>query len=382
MRSTAAEGAARRRETPFWSRASLERMREERAVESMNATSPISTTTVPTSSAARSMACWNLGAVWRSISPRTNMTEYPSACSTMLTSNSVPVRPFLESMPIGPWILSQVDGPVNYAFRTGMQRFLLIFGRYGRENHRASRRVRRRGQPLPLDQELLQGRPRLRQATLRGRRRQKAPQGHLLHRRETGDRRDAGHAFGALLRLQPQQVRLQGTLQTARGTRDPDPIRGEDRLPQGRLGHRRRRRHDAPRRPRGHLRPRLRRRGLRRGHRVPPERERHPRRGHKRGPVYLPVPSRPLRRTHGSRRYPGSFQEGSRHQASALSPIASQHAWALGDSLVAISARGLRMATSRSGLRLAYYPYFRFEFDAEPLADGFPYQFDKSDGVL
>src|SRR5215204_3986789 len=352
MRSTAAEGAARRRETPFWSRAYLERMREERAVECINATLPRSTTTAPTSSAARSMACWNLGAVWRSISPRTEMTEYPSACSTMLTSNSVPVHPSLESMPGGPWILTQVVGPVNYASSRGMQCFLLIFGRDGRENHRAGRRVRRRGQPLPLDQELLQGRPRLRQATLRGRRRQKAPQGHLLHRRETGDRRDAGHAFGALVRLQPQQVRLQGTLQAARRTRDPDPFGGEDDFPQGRLGHRRRRRHDAPRRPRGHLRPHLRRRGLRRGHRVPPERERHPRRGHKRGPVYLPVPPRPLRRTHGSRRYPGSFQEGFRYQASAVSTIASQYASALRASLVGISARGLRMATSRIVLHL------------------------------
>ena len=36
-----------------------------------------------------------------------------------------------------------------------------------------------------------------------------------------------------------------------------------------------------------------------------------------------------LRRTHGSRRYPGPFQEGFRHQASAVSPIASQHASAL-----------------------------------------------------
>ena len=139
----------------------------------MNATSLMSTTTAPTPSfsAARSMACWNFGAVWRSISPRTETTEYPSACSSMLTSKSVPVHPSLEPMQRGPWILTQSVGPVNRRHCTGMQCFLLIFGRDGKENHRAGGRLRRRGEPLPLDQELLQGRPGLRQAPLGGRRR-------------------------------------------------------------------------------------------------------------------------------------------------------------------------------------------------------------------
>src|SRR5215210_2937037 len=320
MRSTALEGAARRREIPCWPRVSWERMRAERAVESMNATSPRSTTTVPTPpfSTARSMAYLNLVAVWRSISPRTETTEYPSACSAMLASKSVPAHSSLESTQSGPWILAQFVCPVNRLLCTGMQCFLLIFGRDGRENHRAGGRLRRRGEPLPLDQELLQRHPRLRQAPLSGRRRQEVTSGNFLHRREAGGRGGTGDDLGALLRLQPQQVRLQGTLQAAHGTRDPDPRRGEDSLAQGRLGHRRRGGHDAPRRARRYLRPRLWRRRLRGGRRVPPERKRHPRRGHKRGPVHLPGPPRRLRRPHRPGRHTGSVQEGFRHQASAV----------------------------------------------------------------
>src|SRR5215210_5780389 len=126
----------------------------------------------------------------------------------MLASNSVPVHPSLESTQNGPWILTQVAGPVNYAFCEGMQSFLLVFFGDGRENHRAGRRVRRRGQPLPLDQELLQGRPRLRQTPLGGRRGQKTSQGNLLHSREARDGRDASDDLSALFCLQPQQVRL------------------------------------------------------------------------------------------------------------------------------------------------------------------------------
>src|SRR5919112_2219114 len=173
---------------------------------------------------------------------------------------------------------------------------------YGRERYRAGGRLRRRGESLPLDQELLQRHPRLCQATLCGGRGQEAPQGYFLHRREAGGRGGTGD-LGALVRLQPQQVRLQGALQAARGARDPDPGRGKNGFAQGRLGHRRRRRHDAPRGARRHLRPRLGRRGLRRGRRVPPEREGHPRRDHKRGPVHLPGPPRRLRRPHGPGRY-------------------------------------------------------------------------------
>src|SRR5215208_903488 len=301
MRSTAPEGAARRRETPCCSRISLERMRAERAVESMNVTSAMSTTTAPTPSfsAARSIAYWNFGAVWRSISPRTAITEYPSACSSMLTSKSVPAPSSLRPARRGPWILTQFMRPVNRRVYTDMQCFLLIFERDGRENHRAGGRLRRRGESIPLDQELLQGRSRLRQAPLGGDRRQEAPEGHLLHRREAGGRRGTGDAIGALLRLQPQQVRLQGTLQAARGAREPLPRRGADGLTQGRLGYRRRRRHDAPGRTRRHLRPRLGRRRLRRRRRIPPERKGHPRRGHKRRPVHLPGSPRHLRRPHG-----------------------------------------------------------------------------------
>src|SRR5215211_8262198 len=308
MRSTAFEGAARRREIPCCPRVSLERMRAERAVESMNATSPRSTTTVPTPSfsTARSIAYWNLGAVWRSISPRTETTEYPSACSAMLTSKSVPAPSSLESTQSGPWILAQFVCPVNRRFCTDMQCFLLIFGRDGRENHRAGGRLRRRGESLPLDQELLQRYPRLRQALIGGRRREEVTSGNLLHRREAGGRRGTGGELGALLRLQPQQVRLQGTLQAACGSRDPDPGRGEDGLAQGRLGHRRRRRHDAPRRARRHLRPRLRRRRLRRGRRVPPERKGHPCRGNKCGPMHLPGPPRRLRCAYRPRGYTGT----------------------------------------------------------------------------
>src|SRR5215211_3591243 len=98
----------------------------------------------------------------------------------------------------------------------------------------------------------------------------------------------------------------QGTLQAAHGARDTDPRRGEDRLAQGRLGYRRRGGHDAPRRARRYLRPRLWRRRLRGGRRVPPERKRHPRRGHKRRPVHLPGPSRRLRRPHRPGRHTGS----------------------------------------------------------------------------
>jgi hypothetical protein len=63
MRSTASEGAARRIETPRLWRASLERTRAERAVESIKATPLMSTTTAPTPllSEARSMAPWTLG---------------------------------------------------------------------------------------------------------------------------------------------------------------------------------------------------------------------------------------------------------------------------------------------------------------------------------
>src|SRR5919107_1499592 len=225
MRSTAFEGAARRREMPCCPRVSLERMRAESAVESMNATSPRSTTTAPTPpfSTARSMAYWNLGAVWRSISPRTETTEYPSACSAMLASKSVPAHLSLGSTQSGPWILTQFVCPVNRLLCTDMQCFLLIFWRDGRENHRAGGRLRRRGQPLPLDQELLQRHPGLRKAPLCGRRRAEVASGNVLHRREAGGRRGTGDDLGALLRLQPQQVRLQGTLQAARRTRDPDP---------------------------------------------------------------------------------------------------------------------------------------------------------------
>src|SRR5215208_35390 len=183
IRSTAFEGAARRREIPCWPKVSLERMRAERAVESIKATSPRSTTTALTSSVstARSMAYWNLGAVWRSISPRTETTEYPSACSAMLTSKSVPAHSSLESTQSGQWILAQFVCPVN-------RHFLLIFVSDGRENHRAGRRLRRRGEPLPFDQELLQRHPRLRQAPLCGRRGKDAPQGDVLPRREAGGR--------------------------------------------------------------------------------------------------------------------------------------------------------------------------------------------------
>ena len=59
---------------------------------------------------------------------------------------------------------------------------------------------------------------------------------------------------------------------------------------------------------RRHLRPRLRRRRLRRGRRVPPERKRHPRRGDKRGPVHFPGPTRRLRRPHGPGRHTGAVQ--------------------------------------------------------------------------
>src|SRR5215204_6610463 len=190
MRSTAFEGAARRREIPCWPKVSLERMRAERAVESIKATSPRSTTTALTSSVstARSIAYWNLGAVWRSISPRTETTEYPSACSAMLTSKSVPAHLSLESTQSGPWILTQFVCPVNRLLCTDTQCFLLIFGRDGRENHRAGSRLRRRGEPLPFDQELLQRHPRLRQAPLSGRRGKDAPQGDVLPRREAGGR--------------------------------------------------------------------------------------------------------------------------------------------------------------------------------------------------
>jgi hypothetical protein len=94
IRSTAFEGAARRREISCCCRKSLERTRAERAVESMKATPPTSTTTARTPSvwAVRSMASWTFGAVWRSTSPRTATTEYPSACSSMLISKSVPIR--------------------------------------------------------------------------------------------------------------------------------------------------------------------------------------------------------------------------------------------------------------------------------------------------
>jgi hypothetical protein len=48
-------------------------------------------------------------------------------------------------------------------------------------------------------------------------------------------------------------------------------------------------------------------------------------------------------------------------------------------------ATGIRLQEKKGPdafLRLAYYPYFRFEFDAEPLADGFPDQFDEREGVF
>src|SRR5215208_1438996 len=165
-------------------------MRAERAVESINATSPRSTTTAPTSSfsTARSIAYWNLGAVWRSISPRTETMEYPWACSAMLTSKSVPAHSSLGSTRGGQWILTQFVSPVNRLLSTDMQCFLLIFGRDGREKYRAGGRLRRRGEPVPLDQELLQRHPRLRQAPLGGRRRQEVTSGHFLHRREAGGR--------------------------------------------------------------------------------------------------------------------------------------------------------------------------------------------------
>ena len=63
MRSTALEGAVSLREVPLFSSDSLARMSVERAVESMNAIPPISTTTASTPSEPRSMAYWTFGAV-------------------------------------------------------------------------------------------------------------------------------------------------------------------------------------------------------------------------------------------------------------------------------------------------------------------------------
>src|SRR5215210_4215485 len=104
-------------------------MRAESAVESMNATPPRSTTTAltPSFSTARSTAYWNLGTVWRSISPRTETMEYPLACSVMLTSKSVPAHSSLESTQSGPWILAQFVCPVNRLSRMEKRSFLLIF---------------------------------------------------------------------------------------------------------------------------------------------------------------------------------------------------------------------------------------------------------------
>ncbi|CAA9481617.1 MAG: hypothetical protein AVDCRST_MAG12-1540, partial [uncultured Rubrobacteraceae bacterium] len=178
--------------------------------------------------------------------------------------------------------------------------------------------LRGRREPVPRHQDLPQRRPRLLPAPRSGRRRPQASPRHLLHRREAGGRRPPGHPVGPLLRLQPQQVRLQGPLQTPPGPRDRRPGRRAHRLPQGRLGRRHSGGHDAPRRPRRRPRSRLRRRRLRGGRRVPAEREGPPRRGDKRRPVHLPGPAGRLRSSHRPRGHTEFVSEGFRRQASAV----------------------------------------------------------------